>query len=231
MGYRRKSVAHFSFPAMKGVFPHTFPPTPSRFFASHEAAAKKVARSDTLRKKAEENVSITRQLFVLIFAVLFAGGVIGQTSKSSSWSQGETSDKQGLYAATSNDSEAVFGQYCYPEEGESGTCYWLLANEVNCEKGSRYPVLVNSDAGAYSFEVLCFRQDEGRGRFAFTNFDEMDQIVRGGGRIAVAFPMASGLFQVNRFSLDGASRAVSAMRNRAERAQKEKKTSTKDRFL
>lgn len=172
-----------------------------------------------------------RMVLAGVLAVVCAGGALAQSQKSQSWSQGVTTDKQGMFAATVNDSGAVFGQYCYPGDGENGTCYWILANDVTCESGSRYPVLVNSDAGAYSFEVLCFKQDEGRGRFAVTNFDQIDKIVREGGRIAIAFPMASGLFQVNRFTLDGASRAVSSMRALASRVQDEKKTSTKDKFL
>lgn len=142
------------------------------------------------------------------------------------WGTGTTSAGGGLFAATINDSKAIFGQYCYPS---AGNCYWLLANDIDCETGSKYPVLINSDAGASSQEVYCFRYG-GKPSMAFADFSTIDRIARTSTRLAVAFPMKSGLFQVNRFSLDGAGKALDAMRDAAQTLM-QKDTSTKDRVL
>ena len=47
-------------------------------------------------------------------------------------------------------SGSFFGQFCYIE---SGNCVYLLTNDTNCEEGSTFPVLVNSDLGSKSAEV------------------------------------------------------------------------------
>lgn len=139
-------------------------------------------------------------------------GAAAEDRRVGDWSVGVLKGNAGAYAATVNDSGGLLGQYCYREQG---ACVWLVANDAACEAGNRYRVLVNSDSGAASLEVLCVNL-EGKTRFAFTDFEAIDAIVRNARRLGLAFPMENGHFQITRFSLDGAARAVAIMREVAE---------------
>lgn len=130
-----------------------------------------------------------------------------QERRFGSWEVGLIVGNEGVYAATINDSKAIFGQYCFFENGK---CLWLLANDIDCQTGSEYAVLVNSDAGASSLKLMCVKI-EGKARYAFAEFNEIDQAIRVVSKFGIAFPLQSGLFQVNRFSVDGATQAISFM--------------------
>ncbi len=134
---------------------------------------------------------------------------------------------QGAYAATVNDSGALFGQYCYQKFEK---CFWLLANDIGCEAGSEYPVLINADSGAYSLKIVCLDSTDKIGRYVFSDFDAIDEPVKKSSRIGIAFPMKSGFFQVNRFDLNGSSKAVSLMRKFADELIKTN-TGTADKTL
>jgi hypothetical protein len=121
-----------------------------------------------------------------------------------------------IYASTVNDSGHVIGQYCYPKDGK---CYWLLGITTKCEKGEKYPILVNSDAGAESVEIYCFgelKSAPGRYQFAFTNFDRANHLVTQSKRIGIAIPLAGDQFRVIRFDVGDAAAAVGAMRDAAD---------------
>lgn len=125
------------------------------------------------------------------------------------WMVGTIEGGEGFFAATVNDSNAVLGQYCYLE---SGDCLWLLATSTNCDEGERYPVLVNADAGSAQLELVCRKLGK-KPRYIFTNFESIDKSVRNSGKyIGFAFPLQSGLFQVDRFLLDGAVESLVRMR-------------------
>ncbi len=174
----------------------------------------------------ENLMSRSVQVLILMLLSTLSNASSAQLRMFGSWGIGPIVDNEGVYAATINDSEAIFGQYCYPDKG---ACYWLLANDIDCDTGSKYPVLVNTDSGASSLELLCFKLKD-KGRYAFTDFDAIDKIARGSTRLGIAFPMQNGLFQVHRFSLDGSTRAVDVMREAAEKLMKSP-TNTKDRTL
>lgn len=145
-----------------------------------------------------------------------------------SWSVGPTKDRDGVFAATVNDSGGVLGQYCF---WDSKTCYWLIATDVNCEESDRYPVLLNAPSGASNQNIRCLKVD-GKARYVFENFDSAARAMKGNGRIGVAFPMASGQFQVARFSLEGVDEAVAFMRTVAEAmVNKVEQKSTRDTRL
>ena len=115
-----------------------------------------------------------------------------------------------MYAATLNDSGAALGQFCFYSDT---SCYWFLANDVNCKDDSKYPVLINSDAGSFSLELVCMKSGS-KPRYGFTEFSVIDKIIRDSSRIGIAFPMESGMFQVSRFSLIGSVRAIDDMRKK-----------------
>ncbi len=88
----------------------------------------------------------------------------------------------------------------------------MLATSTNCEEGERYPVLVNADAGSAQLELVCRKLGK-KPRYIFTNFESIDKSIRNSGKyIGFAFPLQSGLFQVDRFLLDGAVESLARMR-------------------
>ena len=175
-----------------------------------------------------KSASLALALLILAasFVTQFSSTALAQEKRFGAWSVGVISGNDGLYAATVNDSGGVLGQYCLLSDGN---CYWLLANNINCDDGTRYPVLINADAGASSTEIFCMKL-EGRPRYAFTDFDAIDRVIKASSRIGLAFPLKDGYFSVNRFSLEGASAAVSVMRDRAA-SLKQNKPGTRDTRL
>ena len=132
-----------------------------------------------------------------------------ETENFGNWMVGTIEGGEGFFAATVNDSNAVLGQYCYLE---SGDCLWLLATSTNCDEGERYPVLVNADAGSAQLELVCRKLGK-KPRYIFSNFDTIDKSIRTSAKyIGFAFPLQSGLFQVDRFLLDGAVESLVRMR-------------------
>jgi hypothetical protein len=118
-----------------------------------------------------------------------------------------------IYAATFNDSGNFFGQYCYLG---AGSCMWFLGMTTACKEGAQYPVLANSDVGAIQLQLLCTGElGKGYYRYAFTDFDAIDNIVKKGLRVGFAYPLQSDLFSVTRFNLNGSNSAVSVMRKTA----------------
>lgn len=135
------------------------------------------------------------------------------------WFSGKMDDNEGYFAASVNDSREVFGQYCF---NESGKCVWLLLADVDCEEGSKYHALVNADGGSEHLEILCNKIGS-KPRYIFTNFEKIDTVVSGStSYIGIAFPLASGLFQVTRFLLDGSKEALQDMESKMKSRNKTK---------
>ena len=135
-----------------------------------------------------------------------------------------------IYAATLNDSENVFGQFCYPAEG---SCMWILGISTGCQDKSTYPVLASTEAGAISLEVICFGKYADRYyRYAFADFDKVDSLVRAGTRIGIVFPLkGAGEFKAIRFDLNGAIEAIDKMRSAAEKLTTSGPKGTRDTKL
>lgn len=144
-----------------------------------------------------------------------------------SWEAGSITAVEGMYAGTMNESKAILGQYCL---NETETCYWLLANNINCKEGIEVPVLINYDEAALNQTMLCVKID-GKSRYAFTNFETIDAAIKASARIGIAFPLENGLFQVNRFSLDGSMSAITFMRRAFSEGNTKKNNGTKDKTL
>lgn len=147
-----------------------------------------------------------------LVTVLLASPAAAQQKMFGSWTVGVLDDAAGLYAGTINESGGLLGKYCF-RNGEK--CLWLMANDVNCEDGSRYSALVNADTGAGTVTIRCVKI-EGKPRYLFEEFDVIDSAVRGASWFGVAFPLKSGRFQVSRFAMNGAADAIAFMRRAAE---------------
>ena len=144
-----------------------------------------------------------------------------------SWTVGAMAGDEGVYAATVNDSGGVLGQYCLRDDAQ---CFWLVATDIRCEEGAKYPVLVNASSGASSTEIVCVEVD-GRPRYAFTEFDVINAVVLESEWIGIAFPMAKGRFQVSRLPLRGARDAIVFMLKAGDAMVEQASKSTVDRSL
>lgn len=140
------------------------------------------------------------------------------------------------YAATTNDSGNVLGQWCYYE---SGNCMYLIASATGCEGDSVYPVLANADTGATVLNIQCRGVFDAGGvkkyRYVFTDFDAIDKLVRAANRVGFAMPLKDGYFNVVRFTLAASNGELDRMRTavaaKLRSTPKEKPQGTKDMKL
>jgi len=132
-------------------------------------------------------------------------------------------DGGAAFAATINDSEAIFGQWCYKSiQG----CYWILASDTACDTGEDYPSLINSTSAAISATMRC-TSIAGVNRLVFKDFSLIDDAIKNDGVLAIATPMKNGSFKVQRFDLKGVQPSLNAMR-RIYETMVNGKTGTKD---
>jgi len=154
-------------------------------------------------------LTILKKYHLVLLLVLYSISAPTMAQEFANWVAGAMDDNEGYFAATVNDSTSIFGQYCYTG---SGQCLWLLAVNINCEDGSRYPVLINGDGGSAQMEIVCKKLGD-KPRYVFSNFDAINNSVKSSKKyIGFAFPLESGLFEVNRFLLDGAPEAIVRMK-------------------
>lgn len=123
-------------------------------------------------------------------------------------------DPELLTAATLNKTGQALAQFCVPT---TGSCLYLITLGINCEKGEPYAALVNSDLGTATMDLLCHEEVEkgGEHTLVFTDFDQIDKIIRGAQRVGFAIAMEEGEFKAVRFSLDGSNKAIDLMREAA----------------
>ena len=109
----------------------------------------------------------------------------------------------GVYtgAYTNNADEIVFGVLC------SDDCTFYLSSGDACDDGEVYPAMINSREGSAALELRCVRID-GHTLLSAGMIDPYIDLLRGGGVVGFAMPLASGHFEIFRFSLDGAVEAV-----------------------
>lgn len=143
---------------------------------------------------------------ILAAVMLFANLAYAQTTIGP-WIVADMNDGSGSFAGTINDSGAIFGKYCY---FNAQSCLWIMTADVGCESGSEYPVLLNSDGGAAQATVSC-KPIDGKNRYFFNNYSDVDDAVARSSRIGFAFPMASGQFQVTRFDIRQSTAAMKAL--------------------
>ncbi len=144
--------------------------------------------------------------------LVFACSVVQAQKQSADWVALTTGDE--FYSAlTVNDSGNVFGQWCF---FDSGNCMYLVSLTTACESGSNYSILANTDAGAQMLSLKCFGPydtDSGkRHRYAFSDFDVIDGLVRKANKVGFAMALQDGYFNVVRFTLATSNAAIDNMR-------------------
>jgi hypothetical protein len=166
---------------------------------------------------------------VIGVGVLVLGFALVAEAQKSTWFT-DVTNTNSYFAATVNDSNRVLGQYCYfSEDG----CFWMISMEQQCVEGQNYPVLANVDSEAMALELVCFgKVQKGEGYlYAFTNFAQIDALLRKSTVIGVAVPVGMDAFVVVRFSLSGAVDALTTMLKAAESHRSTLPKNTKDKKL
>jgi hypothetical protein len=105
-------------------------------------------------------------------------------------------------AHTANDSASSFGVFCSGEK-----CLFYLRQGLKCEPGTKYSVLMNSQAVSTALSMECTQI----GGNLFQILDPFEAVLRAtqaGEMIGFAVALQSGAFAVNRFSLVGAKPAI-----------------------
>ncbi|WP_343518121.1 hypothetical protein [Sphingomonas sp.] len=105
------------------------------------------------------------------------------------------------FATTENESGSAFGVLC------GSSCVFFFNPVIQCEHDGKFPVLINTPAGAFNATLTC-RVAEGRYLLAAPLDTTLLDAMEIGGELGVAFPMESGQFKVTRFSLTGALKAT-----------------------
>lgn len=105
-------------------------------------------------------------------------------------------------AHTANESKSTFGVFCSGEK-----CLFYLQQGLKCDPGTKYSVLMNSQAVSTALSMECTLI----GGNLFQILDPFEAVLRAtqaGEMIGFAVALQSGAFAVNRFSLAGAKPAI-----------------------
>lgn len=126
------------------------------------------------------------------------------------WLVGVQEGNTGLFAATVNDSGLAMGEYC--SDKPKANCIWLVAADLNCDQGAKYPALGNTDGGEFSLELVCgSNKVNNRSVYIFTDWSQLESAIKKSKQIGIAVPMPGNRFEVWKFSLNGMVDATRAM--------------------
>jgi hypothetical protein len=136
-------------------------------------------------------------------------------------------ESQNAYSAvTFNDSGHAFGAFC---DLSKGSCYWLIEMSSSCDEGTTSPVLGNSDGTAVNLELVCIgRLEGGSSAYAFTDFDQVDKLVRHSDRVGFAMPLGGDEFRMEKYNLRGTVDALAVMLAAATERLKSVPTNNRD---
>jgi hypothetical protein len=155
------------------------------------------------------------KLYKFVFAViigLFSTLCSAESHRIGDWTW-STNNPSFYYAGTVNPDKHFLGQYCYIK---SKNCMYLARFSITCRKGSEIPAMMNSDRRSSHIKLYCGKKlSKGGSAIILKKFKDVKRVIRGSNEVTFAIPMTSGRYKIIRFSLDGASSAISAMRTRA----------------
>ena len=154
-----------------------------------------------------------RTIVILVASLALAGAALAGDQQFGAWRVGATNDS-GFYAGTTSEGNAILAQLCYPA---SRRCVWVIDTPSSCDKNSQIPAIINSSSGAAAVTLIC------TGSHMYIDQTQYNQklisparatdntIAQAVGTIGLAFPLKSGEFQSDRYSLSGAQDAVQAL--------------------
>lgn len=121
------------------------------------------------------------------------------------------------FAATNNEQKRIFGQFCYYK---TGLCAYIVDLGITCKKSDVFPSLVNTDAGARKFDLICGRRLHDSNALIIKPFRSIDSLVTHNKNIGFAVALRNGQFKVVHFSLLGSKQAIKMMRSYAKQNAK-----------
>ncbi|MFC3469167.1 hypothetical protein ACFOHT_04745 [Massilia oculi] len=107
-------------------------------------------------------------------------------------------------AKTTNRNGEVAGVLCF---ASTNSCSAYFSWSLTCDENGKFPVLINSAAGANYTDATCATVAGNRLMF----LDDLNMSVlgfEGGGEIGFAVPLQNGQFSVSRFDCSGATAAI-----------------------
>lgn len=140
--------------------------------------------------------------------VLLSAGValaLFSGTASAQWSTGETANKASVYAGTANQSGALLSRYCHYKDQ---MCYWQIFNTLSCDPGESYPAMATSGVTAQITLVCEGKMGDGKYGYFMKPFDAVDVLIKKGGVLGVVMVSADDSFNVYRFNLSGATKAM-----------------------
>lgn len=165
---------------------------------------------------------------LLVCVIACGSSAYGQVERFGDWKVDLSNPS--LYAAvTVNDSNQSFGQYCSFDKDSS--CGWYFETDTSCTDGADYPVLANAGSQALYLEVHCLGEVKGRYAYAFTDFEKIENLIRGSQQVGIVVPSQGDEFLVFRWNLNGVTNALSAMRTAAEKRSKSIPRSTHNKTI
>jgi hypothetical protein len=141
-----------------------------------------------------------KTIFGAVLMIILARAVPAPAQTIGDWVV-DVNSKDVYSAVTVNESGHTFGEYCNLDEGN---CYWLIETSSSCEEGATSPVLGNSNGEAVNLELVCMgRLEGGTYAYAFTDFAEVDDLVRHSDRVGFAMPVGNDEFSLVKYNLRG----------------------------
>jgi hypothetical protein len=107
-------------------------------------------------------------------------------------------------AKSLNDAGGVAGVLCFISQK---TCNAYFATSIPCDEGEKYPIMMNSIAGAMNTQATCTRYGSNK----FLVLENMGAVVdafEDGGEVAFVMPARENKFIVSRFNCVGAKSAI-----------------------
>jgi len=142
---------------------------------------------------------------VLLFISLFVFASIALGAEQyQKWHVLQTSNGDGVAATFGKDTDISLVFRCFAKDKQ---CLHLIRPKIKCDDGGEYPMLVNSDSGAYLLTAIC-GHSKGVPELYLKEYDKVHNMLKNGSYIGFAIPMESGSFKAVRFSLMGSSKAM-----------------------
>jgi len=112
-------------------------------------------------------------------------------------------------ASTHDNGKAMFGMLC-----ANRVCRYYFANGTPCEPGNNYPMMLTTKVGAVALDSVCEPMETANGEVMLYWFSESAQLNDALSRsesVGFAFPLTSGHFRTNVFSMAGYNDAIGRM--------------------
>lgn len=153
--------------------------------------------------------------YFLVFLLSLLSSKVSADEVSKDWVWSVEQDY--AYATTTNQQGRIFGQFCYYK---TGLCAYIVDLGISCRKSTTFPSLVNTDAGARQYDLVCGKRLHDSNALIIKPFRSIDRLVQHNRHIGLVVALKNGRFRVMNFSLTGAKHAIKMMRSYAKQNAK-----------